>query len=63
MTGESAVDAVLGAGLDVRIAFELLERADAEGGCRCLGRVGCCSRCPGRCRRAVLEAEMVDHLG
>ena len=59
---ESAVEAAPGAGLDVQIAAELIERARAEG-VSLVGPGGLLQQVTRSVLQAALEAEMTDHLG
>jgi putative transposase len=59
---ESAAESSPSAGLDVRIASELIERAKAEG-VSLVGPGGLLSQVTRTVLQAALEAEMADHLG
>jgi putative transposase len=57
-----AAQAAVGAGLDVRIAQELMEKARAEG-VSLVGPDGLLSQITKTVRQTALDAEMTEHLG
>jgi putative transposase len=58
----TAGEALAGAGLDVRIAQELIEQARAQG-VSLVGPGGLLSQVTRTVLQTALEAEMTDHLG